>query len=251
MTTEPEVPEAQGGWWSRRSTFVKILIIGGGVLLVFIIIGALTSGSGDDIASGETTTTAGGDETTTTTEAETTTTAGGDETTTTTEADSGSPLTFGDGSWIVGTDIEAGTYRNDDSSNLCLWQRLSGFGGETGDIIAGDLTEAITIVTIKDSDAGFDSQDCGTWSSDLSPRTNSPDDDFSDGTWIVGSDIAPGLWRNDDSSNLCLWQRLSGFSGDIGDIITGDLTEATATVQIDESDVGFAAQDCGTWTKIG
>lgn len=73
MTTEPEAPEVQGGWWSRRSTFVKILIIGGGIFLVLMIIAGLTGGSSDDTASGETTTTAGTD----------TTTAGGDSSATT------------------------------------------------------------------------------------------------------------------------------------------------------------------------
>jgi hypothetical protein len=74
---------------------------------------------------------------------------------------------------------------------------------------------------------------------------------FGNGTWIVGTDIAPGLWRNDDSSDLCLWQRLSGFSGEFEDVITSGLSEDVVTVEISESDSGFSAQDCGVWTKIG
>jgi hypothetical protein len=280
MTTPMETP--QGNWWAQRPLWQKIALIVGGVFVALVVLGMIVgdpddSGTAADTtvttAPGETTSTA--DETTTTaaettTTADTTTTTAAEETTTTaakatttsqpedttttTEASTTTTnayLTFGDGTWIIGTDIEPGTYRNDDSSALCLWQRLSGFSGEFDDIIASDLTEAITIVTIDATDAGFDSEDCSTWSTDLSPRTSSPEADFGDGTWIVGSDIAPGLWRNDDSSALCLWQRLSGFSGEFDDIIASDLTEAVATVEISGSDVGFDAVDCGTWTKIG
>ena len=76
---------------------------------------------------------------------------------------------FGDGTHIVGADIDPGTYRND-GADRCYWERLSGFGGAVGDIIANggdsapfDDTAPVAIVTIAASDAGFYASRCGTW----------------------------------------------------------------------------------------
>ena len=70
---------------------------------------------------------------------------------------------FGDGTYIVGVDIAAGTWRNNDSSGGCYWERLEGFGGRLADIIENEFTYATQIVTIQSSDRGFTSKDCGTW----------------------------------------------------------------------------------------
>ena len=76
---------------------------------------------------------------------------------------SASDTFFGDGTFIVGEDIQPGTYRNSDSSNLCYWERLSGFGGTGDEIIANGVSHEIQIVTISSSDVGFSSTDCGSW----------------------------------------------------------------------------------------
>ena len=78
------------------------------------------------------------------------------------EEDAESSKEFGDGTWMVGTDIEAGVYRNDGGS-LCYWERLSGLSGELGDIIANGLPEGQAVVEIAGSDTAFSSQGCGTW----------------------------------------------------------------------------------------
>ncbi|MGC0252360.1 hypothetical protein [Pseudactinotalea sp. Z1748] len=69
---------------------------------------------------------------------------------------------FGNGTWRVGEDIDPGVYRTEGASS-CYWERLSGFSGEFGDIIANDFTSGPTTVTIAASDSGFSSQGCGTW----------------------------------------------------------------------------------------
>jgi hypothetical protein len=69
----------------------------------------------------------------------------------------------GNGTWIVGEDIEAGTYRTAGRDG-CYWERLSGFGGESSDRITnGFPDEDPAIVTIDESDAGFLSEDCAPW----------------------------------------------------------------------------------------
>jgi len=69
---------------------------------------------------------------------------------------------FGPGTKIVGRDIAAGTYESAGGSN-CYWERESGFGGTTRDIIANGNPQGSAVVTIAPSDAGFKSSGCGTW----------------------------------------------------------------------------------------
>ncbi|MDP2965235.1 MAG: hypothetical protein Q8N39_04245 [Pelolinea sp.] len=73
-----------------------------------------------------------------------------------------SPPSFGDGTWRVGIDIEPGTYRIEGTGS-CYWERLSGFTGALDDIIANDLPNGPSIVTILPSDIGFTSSRCGIW----------------------------------------------------------------------------------------
>lgn len=73
-----------------------------------------------------------------------------------------SKTTFGDGMYIVGTDITPGTYKNTGVQG-CYYARLRGFGNTTDDIIANNNVDAVTIVTIAASDKGFQSNGCGTW----------------------------------------------------------------------------------------
>lgn len=161
------------------------------------------------------------------------------------------PAQFGDGTYVVPDEVRPGLYRNSDSSASCYWERLSGFSGEIDDIIANGISDEIFIVEIADTDAGFSSNRCGTWSSDLSPRTASPTAGFSGGHYRVGSEVAPGTWRNSDSGDTCYWERLSGFSGTFDDIISNGLSDNIETVTISADDVGFWSTRCGTWTKIG
>jgi hypothetical protein len=155
--------------------------------------------------------------------------------------------TFGDGTWQVGKDIQPGTYRTRKASDTCIWKRLSGFGGTYTDTIAGDLTNAPVVVTIAATDKGFQSERCGTWTTDLSAITTSQTT-FGDGIYIVGTDIVAGTYKN-SGGQTCVWKRLSGFGGTYTDTITGDLTSVSAIVTISPTDKGFDSAFCGTWTK--
>jgi hypothetical protein len=69
-----------------------------------------------------------------------------------------------DGTYIVGTDVAAGTWRST-GGDLCYWARLSGFGGTLNDIVANDNAHGgPAIVTIAGSDIGFATSGCGSWS---------------------------------------------------------------------------------------
>jgi hypothetical protein len=70
---------------------------------------------------------------------------------------------FGDGTYQVGTDIQPGTYRTREGSPNCYYERLKNFTGGMNSILANGNTNAPTIVTNQPTDAGFQSQSCGTW----------------------------------------------------------------------------------------
>jgi metallophosphoesterase superfamily enzyme len=46
------------------------------------------------------------------------------------------------------------------------------------------------------------------------------------------------------------YSRLGGFSGELDDIVSNELTSASAIVTISDSDKGFKSAGCGTWTKM-
>lgn len=154
--------------------------------------------------------------------------------------------TFGDGTFQVGKDIQPGTYRTRVGSSNRYYERLKGFSGSTDDIIANN-TDAPAIVTIKPTDKGFSSQNCGTWTKDLS-RITASKTSFGDGMFIVGTDITPGTYK-DTGGDSCYYARLSGFGNTTDDILANNLASAPAIVTISASDMGFQSNGCGTWTK--
>lgn len=80
-----------------------------------------------------------------------------------------SPLTsspvasFGDGTWIVGSDIAAGTW-TPSNQDACTWARVSNFASDADSLIEFREGWQQGAVTIRSSDAGFYSDGCGTWS---------------------------------------------------------------------------------------
>ena len=56
------------------------------------------------------------------------------------------------------------------------------------------------------------------------------------GAYAVGTDIKPGRYQ---LSGSCYWARLSGFSGELADIIANDNTDGPFIVSILATDIGF------------
>ena len=155
---------------------------------------------------------------------------------------------FTDGSYQVGIDIQPGTYRTTTGSQGCYYARLKGFGGSVEDILANNITDDPAIVTILPTDKGFESQNCGTWTQDLSQITTSMTT-FPDGMYIVGVDIKPGTYRSNGNQG-CYYARLSDFTGSLYSIIANNITDNSTIVTISASDKGFQSKGCGTWTRI-
>ena len=120
---------------------------------------------------------------------------------------------------------------------------------ESSGTVVGDR---YPIVDIASSDGGFFSDGCGTWSSDLTVVAT-PGQDFGDGLFLVGSEIAPGRYRAIDPSNRCHWVRLNHFSGELSDwigwdnfaISRGRRSDVRPVVDIEPSDAGSTAAAAG------
>lgn len=71
------------------------------------------------------------------------------------------------GMWIVGAQVTPGTYRADNSTPGCYWQRVSNFTGAIDAIVASAFVNSAgaQLVTIAATDVGFSATaECGTWS---------------------------------------------------------------------------------------
>jgi hypothetical protein len=77
---------------------------------------------------------------------------------------SGATTIPGDGTFLVGTDIQAGTYHADASpSGNCYWERDSDLNGNLNSIISNDNSSGPVVVQIGSSDAAFNDSGCGTF----------------------------------------------------------------------------------------
>ncbi len=162
-------------------------------------------------------------------------------------ANAGLAFTFGDGTYRVGKDIPAGTYRSRGGDG-CYWARLKSFSGDLDAILANDNAVGPAVVTILRTDRGFESSGCGKWTSNLRRITKSRTR-FGPGTYIVRTDILPGTYRSRGGGS-CYWARLRSFTGDLESIIANDNARGSVIVTIARSDRGFESSGCGTWSRL-
>lgn len=70
------------------------------------------------------------------------------------------------------------------------------------------------------------------------------------GTYRVGTQVKPGLYKATGTGNSCYWERLDGFSGSLDDINANHFGSANVYVQITSWDVGFKTEGCGSWKQV-
>src|SRR5262245_290150 len=71
-----------------------------------------------------------------------------------------------DGTLIVGTDIQPGTYRSRGAASgdqNCYWARLRDFSGATGSVLDVGVGPGQAVVTIAPTDKGFQTRNCQPW----------------------------------------------------------------------------------------
>lgn len=155
---------------------------------------------------------------------------------------------FGDGTYVVGQDVQPGTYRTE-GGEFCYLARLSGLGGTIDEIITNDNGSGPQIVAIAPTDVGFETSGCGEWIPDTGQTRPDQSAPFGDGVYAVGRDISAGTWRS-EGAELCYWARHSSFGRTLDDIIANDNASGAAVVAIDPSDAAFETSGCGQWTKM-
>ncbi len=158
---------------------------------------------------------------------------------------------FGDGVYIVGTNIAPGTYvANGSEDETCYWSRLTGFDGDFFTRLTLYASEGQAIATIIDSDVGFRSLGCGTWSPAEAIEVRRPASQFDDGTYRVGTDIVPGTYIvSEPKPGVCRWRRVSDFTWTSGTLVE-KVSIGRTIVTILETDVGFASINCGRWEML-
>ena len=78
--------------------------------------------------------------------------------------------------------------------------------------------------------------------------TNANAGGFGNGTHIVGTAVKPGRYVTTTASTMCYWERVSGFGGSFGEIISnGSGDGAHLVVDILGTERGFKTSGCGTW----
>jgi hypothetical protein len=159
-------------------------------------------------------------------------------------------VAFGDGTHRVPEDVAPGTYRTTTFTTNCYWTRLRGFESGLKDIIASRIGSGFQVVTIGRRDRGFDATSCGDWTADLSAVVGTRTE-FGDGTYIVGTDIAPGRYTADEGTG-CEWARLRGFGGTRRQVIDRAIVDdgEPPVIKIKPTDVGFTSSGCGMWRAL-
>jgi hypothetical protein len=157
------------------------------------------------------------------------------------------PAQLRDGTYLVNQQIAPGTYRSGGKSTACYWERA----GEGSDILDNHYGLAGGVVTVQPSDYKFMSRGCGPWTA-LDPN-NKPALPMAqqiapkkDGFYVIGVDIAPGVWRSTGPGAQCYWERTNITQ----DILDNDLDFAGGAVTIRPDDFEFYARGCGIWTML-
>lgn len=120
-------------------------------------------------------------------------------------------------------------------------------------IVGPKSTPTTTAVATTAPAAAATSGAPATSSAPTAPPTTTPTPaptpfNFGSGTKAVGTDIPAGTYRTRTQSGNCYWARLSGFGGQLAEILANDNTSSPAIVTIEPTDKGFQSTGCSAWT---
>ena len=152
------------------------------------------------------------------------------------------------GTYKVGTDIQPGIYAGQTGAGVfdsCYWERSSGATGSLDEIIANDNATGQFYVQIQQTDAFFQ-VDCEITPIDDWPAPANVPAEIEQGMYIVHRDIHPGLYRGEAGTGAfdsCYWERLSGLSGTLDDVIANDNSQGQYYVAVESTDYALTT-DC-------
>lgn len=74
---------------------------------------------------------------------------------------------------------------------------------------------------------------------------------FGTGTFLVGIDVSPGLYRStSDGNGPCFWFRLSGLGGTADDVIALEVQSGSVIAEIAPTDYAFRSTGCTEWKRV-
>ena len=148
---------------------------------------------------------------------------------------------IGPGTYLVGRDVTPGIYRGEAGTEVrdsCYWARLSGVSGDSSDTIANDIAKGQFYVEVMDTDKYLEIG-CHIVPLDAWPIPDAPLSKIGPGTYLVGRDVTPGIYRGEAGTEVrdsCYWARLSGVSGDSSDTIANDIAKGQFYVEVMDTD---------------
>ena len=161
------------------------------------------------------------------------------------------PKQFSEGTHQIGVDIAPGIYTATGNQGRCLWFTIPDFIYKPNpDLEITWWKTGQPIVEISRDDVGFYSIRCGTWELRESAPPEEPLTEFTDGSHLVGIDIAPGNYTTDSSDKYCNWFRASPISGTAPDNTGGYQSIGRQIATILPTDTGFSSEGCGTWKLV-
>jgi hypothetical protein len=159
------------------------------------------------------------------------------------------PESFGDGTHIVGADIQAGRYEALEPGDDCSWQRLSGLSGEYRDVLADGNPRHRTIIDVLDDDAAVVTSGCGTWNGFV--PFDEPITEFGPGSWAIGEQILPGRYTAPGGEG-CFWATVTAFDGSQTSISAIARPESgPVEVTLTTNDTGVVSDNCGIFSRTG
>ena len=90
-----------------------------------------------------------------------------------------------------------------------------------------------------------------------------PGQPFGNGDFLVGYEVAPGVYQAGATDGECRWTRVRNYEGHLtlraippgppieDEVIAGGTASPGSTVTIEPSDYGFSSTGCGQWDKVG
>ncbi len=167
----------------------------------------------------------------------------------------GSP-SLGEGLHLVGSALGAGRYRAAMRSDRCFWQRQNATGTSPLAVIGLGFADYVGPVTIdvRPTDVALRlGVGCGVLSPYVPPAR--PIARITAGSWVVGTDVSPGVYQAPTATAACFYQRVSSFDGsNEAAIDEGDPVAESGPIEvvIRASDAGFITLPaCGVWNRVG
>jgi hypothetical protein len=158
---------------------------------------------------------------------------------------------IGIGALILGAGIGASGHNNKTTDAAA-----TGAPKATATVTTTHTAPAPAAVTITAKAAAAPAAPTVTVTAAAAAATSAAPAGIGDGTYVVGTDIKPGLYKTSGPADTgalanCYWERDRDLSGGMDSIIANDNASGPTTVQISASDKAFKTSGCAPWVKVG